>query len=148
GLNPDWKRNCNMGKVNNQKFVSLPHKKFVDMLTYKGLLSGIKVYTREESYTSKASFLSLDGIPDYGQVPDNWKPSGTRIKRGLYRSKSGLINADVNASYNILRKEFPDAFSEGIKGCVVQPRLVNVPGYKQKSGFCRIACSMQDTNSN
>ncbi|MEO1432196.1 MAG: transposase, partial [Cyanobacteria bacterium J06633_8] len=98
GLNPDWKLHCNMGKINNQKFVSLPHKKFVDMLTYKGFLAGIKVYTREESYTSKASFLELDVIPDYGKVPDNWKPSGRRIKRGLYRSKSGLINADINGS--------------------------------------------------
>lgn len=148
GLNPDWKLHCKMGRVNNQKFVSLPHKKFVDMLIYKGLLAGIKVYITEESYTSKASFLSLDDIPKYGSKPDNWKPSGTRIKRGLYLSKSGLINADVNASYNILRKEFPDAFSQGIKGCVVQPRLVNVPGYKQKSGFCSIACPIQDTNSN
>ena len=42
GLNPDWKRSARMGKVNNQKFVSLPHKKFVDMLTYKGFLAGIK----------------------------------------------------------------------------------------------------------
>lgn len=148
GLNPDWKRAANMGKVNNQKFVSLPHKKFVDMLTYKGLLVGIKVCIREESYTSKSSFLELDDIPELGSKPSYWKPSGTRIKRGLYRSKSGLINADVNASYNILRKEFPDAFSQGIKGCVVQPRLVNVPGYKHKSGFCRIACSIHDTNSN
>ncbi|MEM1392180.1 MAG: transposase [Cyanobacteria bacterium P01_H01_bin.150] len=148
GLNPEWKRNCNMGKITNQKFVSLPHRKFVDMLTYKGNIAGIKVCIREESYTSKASFLELDDIPHYRQVPDNWKPSGARIKRGLYRSKSGLINADVNGSYNILRKEFPDAFSQGIKGCVVQPRLVNVPGYKHKPGVCRIACAVGDTNSN
>ena len=60
GLNPDWKRSVKMGKVNNQKFVSLPHKKFVDMLTYKGFLAGIKICTRSESYTSKASFLELD----------------------------------------------------------------------------------------
>ena len=33
------------------------------------------------------------------------KFSGRRIKRGLYRSKSGrLINADVNGAANILRK--------------------------------------------
>ena len=143
GLNPDWKLHCNMGKVNNQKFVSLPHKKFVDMLIYKGLLAGINVYSREESYTSKASFLELDEIPKYGSKPDNWKPSGTRIKRGLYRSKSGLINADINGSYNILRKEFPDAFSQGIKGCVVQPRLVNVKGYKHEPEVYRIACTLR-----
>jgi hypothetical protein len=56
------------------------------------------VYTREESYTSKASFLDLDFIPNYGEKPFDWKPSGRRIKRGLYRCKSGLINADVNGA--------------------------------------------------
>jgi len=31
--------------------------------------------------------------------------SGERVKRGLYKTKSGLlINADVNGSLNILRK--------------------------------------------
>lgn len=79
GLNPDWKRNCDMGKVNNQKFVQIPHKKFVDMLIYKGYLAGIKVYTREESYTSRASFLDLDKIPDYRFSSNDWKPSGRRI---------------------------------------------------------------------
>ncbi len=140
GLNPDWKRSSNIGRVNNQKFTQIPHKKFVDMLIYKATVNGIKVYTREESYTSKASFLDLDSIPDYGNKPENWKPSGRRIKRGLYKSNIGLINADVNGSYNILRKEFPNAFSQGIKGCVVQPRLVNVPGFTTKPAMCRIAC--------
>ncbi|MGI2903481.1 hypothetical protein AABK37_09045, partial [Hassallia sp. VBCCA 56010] len=86
------------------------------------------------------SFLDLDTIPDYGNKPETWKPSGRRIKRGLYRSKSGLINADVNGSYNILRKEFPDAFSQGISGCVVQPRLVNIPGFLPLPAKCRICC--------
>ncbi len=140
GLNPDWKRDCNIGKVNNQKFAQIPHKKFVDMLIYKGALKGIKVFTREESYTSKASFLDRDTIPTYGSKPENWNPSGRRIKRGLYRSNSGLINADVNGSYNILVKEFPNAFSQGITGCVVQPRLVNVPGFTAKPAKCRISC--------
>jgi putative transposase len=110
GFNPDWKRNCNIGRVNNQKFVQIPQKKLVDMLIYKGALKGIKVYTREESYTSKASFLDLDYIPDYGNKPETWKPSGRRIKRGLYRSKSGLINADVNGSYNRSEKRIPRCF--------------------------------------
>ena len=40
----------------------------------------------------------------YSEV-ENPKFSGGRIKRGLYRSGNGqLINADVNGSYNILRK--------------------------------------------
>ena len=37
--------------------------------------------------------------------------SGQRVKRGLYRAGNGRrIHADVNGSYNTLRKEFPNAF--------------------------------------
>ena len=40
-----------------------------------------------------------------GEKPDNWQPSGKRIKRGLYRSAQGLtLNADVNGAANIIRK--------------------------------------------
>ena len=40
-----------------------------------------------------------------GEKPDNWQPSGNRIKRGLYRSAQGLtLNADVNGAANIIRK--------------------------------------------
>ncbi|NER08054.1 MAG: transposase [Okeania sp. SIO3C4] len=39
------------------------------------------------------------------EKPDNWEPSGKRIKRGLYQSAAGyLINADCNGAANILRK--------------------------------------------
>ncbi|WP_367267882.1 hypothetical protein [Okeania sp. SIO2C9] len=39
------------------------------------------------------------------EKPDNWEPSGKRVKRGLYRSAAGyLINADCNGAANILRK--------------------------------------------
>jgi putative transposase len=34
--------------------------------------------------------------------------SGKRVKRGLYRSQTGIaINADANGAYNILRKSNP-----------------------------------------
>ncbi len=66
-------------------------------------------------------------IPNYGKKPSHWKPSGRRIKRGLYRCESGLINADVNGSYNILRKEFPNAFSQGISGCLVPLGITCIP---------------------
>ncbi len=35
------------------------------MLIYKAELKGIKVILTEESYTSRASFLTLDSIPTY-----------------------------------------------------------------------------------
>ncbi|MBD2410935.1 hypothetical protein FACHB389_00535 [Nostoc calcicola FACHB-389] len=143
GQNADWKRNVSIGKRNNQAFVSIPHGQLIDMLTYKGNRVGIDVIVREESYTSLSSFLDGDFIPDYRRKPKNWKPSGKRIFRGLYRTKSGrLCNADINGSYNILVKEFPNAFSPwetpkanetGDREVLVDPIRVNLNGFKVKS---------------
>jgi putative transposase len=126
GKNPLWKQEASMGKRNNQNFVAIPHARFIDMLTYKASLVGIQVEIQEESYTSKASFLDLDPIPTY--KPDDeteYSFSGKRIGRRnrLYRTKDGkTICADVNGSYNILRKSKPDAFTaEGLAAYVVQP---------------------------
>lgn len=129
GKNPLWKQEAGMGKRNNQNFVQIPHAKFIDMLTYKAALVGIQVEVQEESYTSKASFLDLDPIPTYKPDDDTeYTFSGKRIGRRsrLYRAKDGkIICADVNGSYNILRKCKPDAFAhvdaEGIAAYVVQP---------------------------
>ncbi|MEG4252689.1 hypothetical protein QUA36_29120, partial [Microcoleus sp. Pol10D4] len=72
------------------------------------------------------NFLGLDPIPVYGKTDKDTAFSGRRIKRGLYKTSVGrLINSDVNAAYNILRKAIPNAFSDGIESCVVQPRRVN-----------------------
>jgi len=107
GHNSGWKNCINLGKRNNQNFVNIPYTKFINQLTYKCQLLGITVITREESYTSKASFLDYDEIPNY---EDETKPkfSGKRIKRGLYRSAKRIINADVNGAYNIMVKENPN----------------------------------------
>lgn len=103
GKNDQWKQKINLGKVNNQNFVFIPHAKFISMLKYKAELVGIKVVVLEESYTSKCSFLDSEPI----QKHETYK--GKRIKRGLFRSSTGkLINADVNGSLNILRKAFPE----------------------------------------
>jgi len=127
GKNPLWKQECSMGRQNNQNFSSIPHARFIDILSYKAALVGIQVEVREESYTSQASFLDLDPIPTY--TPDDEEEhvfSGKRIGRRnrLYRAKDGkFIGADVNGAYNILRKSRPDAFSQakGVAGYVVHP---------------------------
>jgi putative transposase len=129
GKNPLWKQEAGMGKRTNQNFVQIPHAKFIDMLTYKASLVGIQVEVQEESYTSKASFLDLDPIPTYKPGDEEEHSfSGKRIGRRnrLYRAKDGRIMcADVNGSYNILRKRKPDAFAhvdaKGIAAYVVQP---------------------------
>ena len=127
GKNSLWKQEAGMGKRTNQNFVSIPHARFIEMLTYKAALVGITVEVREESYTSKASFLDLDPIPDYKPNDEEEHVfSGKRIGRRnrLYRTKDGRkICADVNGAYNILRKSRPDAFSKakGVAGYVVHP---------------------------
>ncbi|MEG3925460.1 MULTISPECIES: transposase [unclassified Microcoleus] len=127
GKNVEWKNEINLGKQTNQNFVTVPHARLIEMLEYKAALVGIRVMVQEESYTSQSSFLNLDPIPVYGENGADYVLfSGKRIKRGLYKTSSGrLINADVNGSYNILRKAIPNAFSNGIGSCVVQPRRVN-----------------------
>ncbi|MEG4074970.1 transposase [Microcoleus sp. Pol14C2] len=127
GKNLQWKSEISLGKKTNQNFVSVPHARLIEMLEYKAELVGIKVIVQEESYTSQANFLALDPIPVYGKTGANDVAfSGKRIKRGLYKTGVGqLINADINGSYNILRKAIPNAFSNGIGSCVVQPRRVN-----------------------
>lgn len=102
GWNKDMKQDINLGYKNNQNFVSIPFHKFIHQLQYKGQLEGIKVIVREESYTSKCSFL--DGEP----IKKHKTYQGKRVKRGLFRTAKGIyINADINASYNIMSKEFP-----------------------------------------
>jgi putative transposase len=121
GKNLLWKQEANLGRRTNQTFVSIPHARFIEMLTYKAELVGIQVRITEESYTSKASFLDADPLPVYG-AQDIPAFSGRRVKRGLYRAGDGRhINADVNGAYNIIRKALPDAFGKGIAGAAVHP---------------------------
>lgn len=123
GKNPSWKQEARLGRRNNQHFVQLPHARFIEMLAYKAKLAGIRFITQEESYTSKASFLDNDPIPTYDpQQEGSYAFSGKRIKRGLYRARDGrTLNADVNGSYNILRKALPTAFAYGIEAVAVRP---------------------------
>lgn len=132
GQNPLWKQNANLGSRNNQNFVCIPHSRFVQQLSYKAQLVGIKVIISEESYTSVSSFLDQDTIPTYGKADSQEvKFSGRRISTKLYRAGNGLlIHADVNGSLNILRKVVPTAFSLGIGGVVVRPVGV-IPGQQR-----------------
>jgi len=128
GKNPLWKQEVQMGRKNNQAFVHIPHARFIEMVTYKAKLVGIRVVITEESYTSKASFLDRDSLPTYDPKRTE-KPrfSGKRETRGLYRASNGKrIHADINGSYNIACKAFPHSFGQGIEGAAVHPRRLAV----------------------
>ena len=105
GKNNLWKQEINIGHVNNQNFVQIPFNQLINMIYYKAKLQGINVVTQEESYTSKVSFFDNDYIPVYGVDDKLFKPSGKRLKRGLFITSKGLrLNADVNGSLNIMKK--------------------------------------------
>lgn len=127
GKNDNWKQDCNMSKQNNQNFVNIPHSRFIEMIKYKCEREGINIKLQEESYTSKASFLNLDNIPVYGDSQLKHF-TGYRYSRGLYklRGKKVYINADVNGSYNILRKAIPKVFTNGIEGLSVNPAIIRI----------------------
>ena len=123
GKNDGGQTGRNLGKKTKQNMVSIPHAKFIGMLTYKAQLVGINVVLVTEEYTSKCCFL--DNEPLCKQ--DSYQSRG--IKSGLFRDRNGtLINADVNGSLDIIRKAFPKAFVEGIQGVVVPP--VRITPYK------------------
>jgi putative transposase len=116
GHNVGWKQEVDMGSVNNQNFVAIPHSTFIRMLRYKAELAGIQVIVNEENYTSKCSFLDLEPIRRHAVY------CGRRVRRAEFRSSHGQpIHADINGSYNILRKGLPSAFARGIQGVVVRP---------------------------
>lgn len=105
GWNPEQKQEANLGKKTNQKWVQIPTAKLKERISQLCKQYGISFGETEESYTSQSSYVDGDLIPRYGEKPDNWKPSGKRVKRGLYRTAfNWYINADANAAANILRK--------------------------------------------
>lgn len=122
GYNENWKQEINIGEQNNQNFVSIPHSKIVWQLMYKCQNDGISFIKVEESYTSKTSFLD-------NEEPIKENADGSRRKhRGLFVTKKGeKINADVNGSYQIMKKAFPNAFANGIEGADSHPIIVNIP---------------------
>ncbi len=110
--------------VINPKFISIPHKCLITQLQYKAQLAGIQVVITEENYTSKCSSVDLEAIAKHSSY------QGSRVKRGLFRTKSGkCINADVNGSLNIGRKVVGNEFiSHPVEDVVVHP--VRVKAYK------------------
>ena len=117
GYNEEWKQNINIGRVNNQSFVTMPFKIFVTQLQYKCKLEGINIILTEESYTSKCSFLDNEPLGKH----ENYK--GKRISRGLFKTSTNkLINADLNGSLNILRKVFGE-FQYPIGACSTPVRI-------------------------
>lgn len=109
GHNTGWKQNANMGRQNNQDFVSIPHTTLINQLKYKCEDYGIKFIETEESYTSGTSFLDNED-----PKKENYNKS-RRKTRGLFVSNGAIeINADVNGAYQICKKVFDHPYDNSI----------------------------------
>ena len=116
GKNDGWKDGLNIGHKNNQIFEDIPYLSFINKLTYKCENEGINLIKTEESYTSGTSFIDNE-LP----VKDNYNKTRKK-KRGLFISNDGIkINADLNASYQIVKKVLPNAFEQRDIGYAYYP---------------------------
>ncbi|MCU0540942.1 MAG: transposase [Oscillatoriaceae cyanobacterium Prado104] len=128
GFNPGIKQEINIGSRNNQNFVQIPFHNLRNKLKSLCERYGLIYKEQEESYTSKSSYLDGDELPVYNaDKPATYQFSGSRIKRGLYRSKEGhLINADAQGAANIGRKSKQNGFTGLSRGCLAQPLRIKI----------------------
>ena len=121
GRNKEWKQESNMSGIVNQHFVQIPYESFINKLKYKCEDYGIELIETEESYTSGTSFLDNEA-----PIKDNYNKS-RRKHRGLFVSNDGTeINADANAAYQIMKKVFPNAFTNGVEGVHLHPVVIQL----------------------
>ena len=100
-------------KIGNRlkNFVQVPLFRLIEMIKYKAELAGITFIQVNESYTSGTSFLD-DELPT-----KEFYDKSRRKFRGLFLSNnSKRINADVNASFQIMKKIYKDfAYNDSVK---------------------------------
>ena len=119
GHNKDWKQEVEMGKKNNQNFVSIPYSLLINMLRYKIEEKGGVLVELNEAYTSKCSFLDNEEICKHEVY------KGKRVKRGLFLSENKkALNADINGSLNILKRGMKFGFD--FKECFFRPTEIDI----------------------
>ena len=147
GWNEGQKNDSCMGKRNNQNFVVIPTKRLIERLKQLCPEYGIVLTITEEAYTSSSSYLDGDSLYKHGEKPAGWKPSGQRVKRGLYKTASGwLINADCNGAANIARKVATPLgldLAELGRGALILPQRIDLfkglsKSYREKCGAARL----------
>ena len=100
-------------KIGNKlkNFVQVPLFRLIEMIKYKAELAGMTFVQVNESYTSGTSFLD-------NELPTKEFYDKSRRKyRGLFLSnESKRINADVNASFQIMKKVYKEfAYTNSVK---------------------------------
>ena len=143
GWHKGMKDGSNMSRLQNQQFVQIPTGRLKERLRQLCEENGLEFVETEEAYTSKASFLDGDSLPRHGEKPSQWRASGKRVSRGLYRASNGeVVNADCNGAANIIAKV---ATQLGINLAKVGRGALNLPKrYDAFSDLSRLYCGVAD----
>lgn len=112
--------------INSQLFSLFPYARFKNSLQHQCQRHGIHFVLIDETYTSLASALDSDAMPEHVTRAAQ-QFSGKRVKRGLYLTGDGIkVNADENAAINILRKgsvNIPKLWEQHGRGLVSPDRV-------------------------
>lgn len=107
--------------LEKEDFISIPFNNFYALLETKCKYHNIKYQLVNEKYTSGTSFF--DNEPPIREYYNKDR----RIYKHLWKCNNGdLVNADVNDSYQIMRKAYPNLFINGIEGFKKDPRIVKI----------------------
>ncbi len=87
-----------LNSISDQMWHLLPHGKSFEYLKYKAEELGIFVDTISEDYSSRVDSLLNKAVAEESYTPE------LRVKRDLFKSVLGFINADVNACRSLLKK--------------------------------------------
>lgn len=107
--------------LEKKDFVSIPFEHFYSLLKTKCQYHNIHYQLINEKYTSGTSFF------DEEPPTKEYYNKERRIYKHLWKCNNGdLVNADVNDSYQIMRKAYPDLFKNGIAGFKKNPYVVKM----------------------
>ncbi len=104
GKNKEWKNEINIGKVNNQKFTSIPHTRLIDMLKYKGELRKINIVEVEESYTSKTDNLVNEPLPKYTETKSNKKTNKKDKINNIEKEENNVEIKELNNNEKVKKQ--------------------------------------------
>jgi IS605 OrfB family transposase len=116
------KNGANLGNKNNQNFIQIPYRLFIDKLKHMLKWFGISLVKVDESWTSKSSCVSDDILKiqrkfrNILKIGDNKEKSkqlgilknsmlGVRYTRNLFKDAkiNKVLHSDVNGAFNILK---------------------------------------------
>ncbi|MCI9084813.1 MAG: transposase [Clostridia bacterium] len=107
--------------LEKKDFVSIPFEHFYSLLETKCKYYNIRYKVINEKYTSGTSFF--DDEPPIKAYYNKQR----RVYKHLWQCNNGdFVNADVNDSYQIMRKAYPELFKNGIVGFKKEPRVIKM----------------------